>query len=213
MTSPSSDARKCPGLVVLKGLCRYGGFVVLGIASLCAVAMPAVPGISAAAIDARKPHLSSFSRHADDFSLEGTTVTAWTMRNHIEKIEVKGLGERGRLFLDFYWRDSTLIAARDRFLVYDKPISEYSNDEPMRLSVERDDYLEFAGGKLTRWSRGGKSQPLKGTRAAEVDKELNHWASTFYLLMTSPEPQTDSHCDWKCEGTWSSGCRRFHCEP
>lgn len=165
----------------------------------------------AAAIDARKAQMEVLERPVDGYSPEGTRVTAYLSRGRIEKIEVVALGERGRVLLDFYWRGSSLSAARERRIDYGQLITSVPIDQPLPMALVQDDTVEFSKQGVSRWFRDGRLQAPKGRALAQRARELAAQARSFRRLMSSRVPAGSPGCQWQCADDWAVECRSFSC--
>ncbi|MEO8312684.1 MAG: hypothetical protein ABI520_16060 [Caldimonas sp.] len=166
------------------------------------------------AIDERtKSQAPLRERPLQGFAAEGARVVAWGTPGAIEKISVEGLGERGRTFLDFYWRRGQLVAAHVRRVDYGANIRELPKDPPPPMNVVEEEWLEFAGDRLLRWRQLDRDMPLSDGAARKRAAELRADARSFRRLMQAPDPAAapGGSCFWSCAREQRGECLRYSC--
>lgn len=147
------------------------------------------------------------------FSAEGASVAAWGAPGAIEKISVEGLGERGRVLLDFYWQRGLLIAAHTRRIDYGAHITELPKDKPAPMTVVEDEWLEFAGDRLLRWRQLDREQSVTDGSARKRAAELKAEARSFGRLVQAPVASAGAgSCVWSCTREARGECLRYRCQ-
>lgn len=172
---------------------------------------PPVPLAAAQAIDARLPQLVRDERPLDDFSIEGTRVTAWRQGRQILRIEVVALGESGRTLLDFWWTDAGLLAARERRITYGDLITRIPLDQPLPMKLSQDETLHFRAGAVAGYSVDGADTPRGTALARQRGAELGAMARSFARLMRTQPALATANCRWVCVGAWQAECAGFAC--
>jgi hypothetical protein len=168
-----------------------------------------------AAIDARANAGAALrERPLQGFSAEGGRVVAWGTMSAIEKISVEGLGERGRVLLDFYWQRGLLIAAHTRRIEYGANIVELPKDKPAPMTIVEEDWLEFAGDRLLRWRNPERELAVSDASARRRSTELMAQARSFRRLINAPEAPgaAAGSCLWSCASERRGECLRYHCQ-
>ena len=167
-----------------------------------------------AAIDARSQATTPFrERPLQGFSAEGARVVGWGAPRAIDKISVEGLGERGRVLLDFYWQRGRLIALHMRRIDYGANIMELPKDKPAPTTVVEEEWLEFAGDRLLRWRQLARELPVSDVSARRRAAEVQASARSFRRLINAPEApgSAGGSCVWSCARTQAGECLRYHC--
>jgi hypothetical protein len=166
------------------------------------------------AIDARtegRPPLRE--RALDGFSAEGARVTAWGTRGAIEKVSVEGLGERGRVLIDFYWKRGQLVAAHSRRIDYGAHITELPKGQPTPTTVVEDERLEFTGDRLVRMREGERERPVADASARRRGAEVKASARSFRRLVETPaRGSAAGSCAWSCTSERGGECFRYVCK-
>jgi hypothetical protein len=199
-----------------------GGFLLCGMSAATLPVSARQPLVSAetvqqqvASIDAqskaRKPFLE---RPIDGVSAEGAHVEAWGKPKAIEKISLEALGERGKIFQDFYWQQGVLIAARERRIDYGAYITDLPKDRPTPMNVVADDWMEFAGQAVLRRRSLGREMPKDDADAREQAAKLKADARSFKRLMSVPETQANKigNCVWACAREQRGECLAYSCK-
>ena len=177
-----------------------------------AVLASPVPLAAAAAIDARLAAMHTVERAVEGVSPEGAMATAYLSKDHgLEKIEVVALGERGRDRFDFYWHGAQLLAARSRHIDYGAMITAIPTDQPLPMTLTRDDAVEYQGHRMHRWFQDGAGQPVGSKDAVGLAGALAAKARSFRRLMLTPAAEGAASCQWQCADDWIGECRRFVC--
>lgn len=140
-------------------------------------------------------------------------VTAWIEGSEITKIAVEAFAEHAHIWYEFRWKDSRLVAVRERQLSYGTKNFGGRIDGPARDAITQDDLLRFDHGRLLQWSERGKSRSTTDADAVEHADEACAWADAFRRLMATPDPGTGKPCDWRCDGDSVLGCKLFVCQP
>lgn len=165
------------------------------------------------AIDARAQSTKARREQAlQGFASEGANVSAWGPPGAVEKIAVEGLDERGRRTLDFYWHRGTLVAAHARRIDYGAHILELPKDKPPPMNVVDDEWLEFAGGRLTRWRQAGRDMAVAGKAARARAAEVQANARSFRRLVATPAARGGAGCTWVCARERGEECVRYRCD-
>jgi hypothetical protein len=202
-------------------LSRLGRLVLAVVVALPLGAQAAAPSAAVAkaeqqvaAIDARSKERAPLrERPLDGFASEGARVVAWGAPGAIEKISVEGLGERGRVLLDFYLQRGQLVAARSRRLDYGAHIMELPKDKPTPMTVVEDEWLEFAGDRVLRRRELDRELPAGDASARQRASELRASARAFRRLVDAPEPPPAQRgsCAWSCALEQRGECMRYRC--
>jgi hypothetical protein len=170
----------------------------------------------AAAIDTRyadqKPLLK---RGLESGSAQGANAQAWgTSPRSIEKISVVALGERGRVLLDFYWRQGSLIAAREKRIDYGEYSAQLPKEQLNLTNVVADDWLEFAGRVLLKRRTLDGDMPINDDDAREQATSLTAEARSYKRLMSIPKTKANrtGACSWSCAREKSDECFAYVCK-
>jgi hypothetical protein len=198
------------------------GFLLCGMLAATLPASARQPTVSAEtvqqqvqAIDARfKAQKPSLERPVDGVSAEGAHVEAWGAPKSIEKISLEALGERGKKFQDFYWKQGLLIAAREQRIDYGAYITELPKDKPTPMNVVADDWIEFAGQAVLRRRSLGREMPKDDADAREQATKLKADARSFRRLMAIPLTKANKigNCVWSCARERHGECFAYSCK-
>lgn len=208
--APTSPLRQIARML----LCCVLALPVSAIARAPAVAAERVQQ-HVAAIDSRSKAASPHRERAlQGFAAEGTRVVAWGARGTIDKVSVEGLGERGRVLLDFYWQRGLLIAAHARRVDYGAHILELPKDKPAPMTVVEEEWLEFAGDRLLRRREGDRDMPVSDAASRKRAAEVKAEARSFRRLMQLPDPAgaAAGSCLWSCASERRGECMRYTCK-
>lgn len=163
-----------------------------------------------ARIESGLPNLQESSRPLQGFSAEGARVVAYARGREIRKIEVEGLGERGKRMLDFYWLEGRLVAARSRRIDYGADPAQASKGESTVDTVVEDERMSFAAGRPLRWQQLGRKLAVDSAQARQRGSELQGQARSFLRFMRMREP--DAVCLWSCAQETTLECVRYQCK-